>query len=225
MTDSCSRASGLTPEQLAELSQLDRLTPAQIEALEGVMEANSYEAEALPGFVPAPLRTRADGWSPRRQEDFIRALAETGCVREAAKRVRMGVSGAYALRARDDAQSFRYAWDAAIDMAMPRMSDAAISRAIHGVPVPIFYRGEQVGETRRFDERLVMFLLRYRDPVRYGRWRDRIAFDRHPDGPALSFHHRLSEMWLEVFGKLKERLSAVGHVWRREEDEDDGGAA
>ena len=44
------------------------------------------------------------------------------------------------------------------------------SRALHGVPRPIFYKGEQVGEWRHYDERLTMFLLRTRRPDRYGRW-------------------------------------------------------
>ena len=43
-----------------------------------------------------------------------------------------------------------------------------ISRAIHGVTVPHFYKGEIVGEHRRYDERLAMFLMRYRDPLVYG---------------------------------------------------------
>jgi hypothetical protein len=43
----------------------------------------------------------------------------------------------------------------------------AWERTIKGVPRPIFYRGEQVGEYRHFDERLTMFLLRYRRAHRY----------------------------------------------------------
>jgi len=43
-----------------------------------------------------------------------------------------------------------------------------------GVRRPIFYKGEQVGEYRHFDERLTMFLLRSRRPKRYGKWLDRM---------------------------------------------------
>lgn len=163
-------------------------------------------------FTPVQLRHRHDGWTPERQEDFIRALAESGCVDEAARRVGKSASGAYELRARPEAQSFRLAWDAAIDMAMPRMSDAAISRCIYGVPVPHFYKGEQVGEHRRYDERLTMWLLRYRDPVRYGKYLDRVEFRRHPDGAALTLLDRLLELWDDACGLLKHRRSAIGPI-------------
>ena len=74
---------------------------------------------------------------------------------------------------------------------MHRLEEAALSRAIHGVPRPIFYKGEQVGEWRHHDERMAMFLLRYRRPLRYGSQLDRLppppplpgsdAFDLQPD--------------------------------------------
>ena len=163
-------------------------------------------------FDPVSLRARWDGWLPEKQDDFIRALAETGCVDESCRRVKMSASSAYALRARPDAQSFRLAWDAALDMAMPRMSDAAISRCIYGVPVPHFYKGEQIGEHRRYDERLTMFLLRYRDPVRYGKWLDRVEFRRHADGAALTLLDRLGELWEDAAGLLKRRRSPIGPI-------------
>lgn len=47
-----------------------------------------------------------------------------------------------------------------------------LSRAIHGVPVPHYYKGEQVGEHRRYNDRLAMFLLRYRNPILYGKFND-----------------------------------------------------
>ena len=43
-----------------------------------------------------------------------------------------------------------------------------------GVARPILYKGEQVGESRHFDERLTMFLLRTRRPDRYGKWMERM---------------------------------------------------
>ncbi len=139
-----------------------------------------------PTFVAVATRIRQDGWTPERQVAFIEALAEGGCVDEACKRVGMGTSSAYALRRRADAQGFRAAWDAAIDMAMERLSDAAFARALKGVATPVFYKGEQVGERVRHDERLTMFLLRYRDPTRYGAWIDGCRAERAPDGAAAA---------------------------------------
>jgi hypothetical protein len=153
-------------------------------------------------FEPVALRYRHDGWTVQRQEDFIRALAASGCVEESVRRVGKSASSAYDLRARPEAHSFRRAWDAAIDMAMPRMSDAAISRSIHGVPVPHYYKGELVGEHRRYDERLTMWLLRYRHPERYGKWLDGMEFTQPPEARASRFRDRLLELWANAYGLL-----------------------
>src|SRR3546814_5300494 len=59
---------------------------------------------------------------------------------------------------------------------------------------PVFYQGEQIGERRHYDERLAMWLLRYRDPVRYGAWRDDMIARRHPDGAALAFSRALNRL-------------------------------
>lgn len=68
----------------------------------------------MPKFVPVPLRTRADGWTPLRQARFIGWLAQTGCVREAARRVGCSRETAYRLRRRVGAESFAHTWDAAL---------------------------------------------------------------------------------------------------------------
>ena len=152
------------------------------------------DASPNPGTLPAPVPTKArhDGWTPERQHDFIAALAESGCVTEAAATVGMTPKSAYRLRARPDATIFRQAWDIALDYAIHRLADAAFSRALHGVSRPVFYQGEQIGERRHFDERLTMFLLRYRDPVRYGAWLDHYEARRHPDGAGITLAHALN---------------------------------
>ncbi len=130
-------------------------------------------AGSAPVFTPARLRPRHDGWTPTRQVAFIEALAATACVEEAARHVGMSREAAYALRRHPGAYSFRQAWELALDHGISRLADAALGRALHGTATPIFYKGEQIGERRRYDEKLTMFLLRYRDPCRYGAWRDR----------------------------------------------------
>lgn len=152
------------------------------------------DSEGCDRFGPVPVRYRHDGWVPDRQQAFIDALAASGCVDEACRAVGMGRSSAYALRRRPDAQAFRLAWDAAMDVAITRLSDAALSRAINGVAVPVFHQGEQIGERRQYNERLTMFLLRYRDPARYGRWLDRIETHQHPEGTIRILSYRLGRM-------------------------------
>jgi hypothetical protein len=161
-------------------------------------------------FRPVPLRARRDGWTPDRQRCFIEALAETACVEEACRHVGMTSRSAYTLRRRPEAIEFRAAWDAAMDHSVARLSDAALGRAIYGVPVPHFYKGEQVGEHRRYDERLTMWLLRYRDPGRYGKWRDREAGEQSLHSAAMRLGlalQRLVEMASGLVTRpLRERL-------------------
>lgn len=120
-------------------------------------------------FTPVPRKKRRhDGWTPERQRGFIEALAKSGSVARAAEAVNMAKEGAYQLRLHPEAAEFRRAWDAALDYGVRVLADAALDRAIHGVPVPIMHAGEQVGERRVFNERLTMFHLRHRLPRTYG---------------------------------------------------------
>ena len=84
-----------------------------------------------------------------------------------------------------------------------------LSRAINGVPRPIFHKGEQVGEYRHYDERLTMFLLRYRDPTRYGKWLDRIETRQRQDGVAGMLSLRVGRM-------LRAAWRAFDAAWRGE---------
>ncbi len=71
----------------------------------------------IPQFHAVPARARRDGWTPRRQAEFIGWLAETRSVAEAAKRVSMARETAYRLRRRPWAEGFAAAWDAAMGRA------------------------------------------------------------------------------------------------------------
>ena len=135
-------------------------------------------------FTPVQLRHRRDGWTAERQVAFIEALVETGCFEEACRRVGMSDSSAYKLALRHPA--FEQACDAAIDFAMRRLEHAAHARSRNGVARPVFYKGEQVGEWRHYDERLTMFLLRTRRPERYGKWIERSLAPPDPNEPDAS---------------------------------------
>lgn len=182
-------------------------------------------------FAPVPLRARHDGWTPERQVAFIEALAETACVAQAADAVGLSVTAAYKLRRRPEAQAFRLAWDAALDFGVRRLADAALSRAIHGVARPIFYQGQQVGERRYYDERLTQFILRRRDPVRFGDWRNGREAVQHFDGPALLLARLLGLAEDCAYGgeasgtpappELEMLAAALGVELPKEEDEDE----
>ena len=132
------------------------------------------EPKAVIPFTPIPVRARHDGWTVEKQYSFIEALAETGIVEEACRRVGMSDTSAYNLRRRPCGAPFRRAWEAAIDYSLHRIEEDAFNRSRRGVARPIFYKGEQIGEWRHYDERLTMFLLRARRPQRYGKWIERM---------------------------------------------------
>lgn len=139
-------------------------------------------------FTPVPVRPRHDGWTPLKQDAFVKALAACANIEEACAAVGMSPRSYYDLRVRADAGSFRQAADAALDYGICRLADAMLGRALHGEVTPVFYKGEQIGERRRFDNRLGMFILRTRAIDRYGKWRDTVQATRaHSDGAALLF--------------------------------------
>ncbi len=158
----------------------------------GKRQGAGENASSAPDFEPVKLRYRHDGLTPARQLALVRAMAACGCIREACARVGISAEAVYELRRRPDAQSFRLAMDVALDGAADKVEDGAFSRAIDGVEVPHYYKGELVGTHRRYDERLAMFILRYRKPWRYGRYRDRAEQPAHPERSALGMAEMLT---------------------------------
>lgn len=112
-------------------------------------------------FTPVPRRFRHDGWTPERQRGFILALADTGCVTRAAAMVNMAQANCYALRRAPGAESFRRAWDAALDFGLKRLKDIAFERAIEGQLVPVFSQGKLMGYRRKRNDALLIFCLRH----------------------------------------------------------------
>lgn len=125
-------------------------------------------AAQLPAFDPVPIKPRHDGWTPERQRAFIEALADTGSVAAACKHVNMTTVGAYRIRRLPEGESFRKAWDAAIDLGVQRLEDVAMERALNGVEEPFYVYGQHVGTRTRYNDRLLMFMLRNRAPERFG---------------------------------------------------------
>lgn len=115
----------------------------------------------LPDFTPVPRKYRHDGWTPERQKAFISALADTGSVSRAAAMVNMAQTNCYTLRRAPGAESFRRAWEAALDFGVARLKDIAFERAIDGYLVPVFVAGKLMGFRRKHNDALLMFCLRH----------------------------------------------------------------
>ncbi|MBU6207280.1 MAG: hypothetical protein KGQ42_06290 [Alphaproteobacteria bacterium] len=137
---------------------------------EGVPDADLRKAIAH--FAPVKRADRAAGWSAEKQRNFIQVLMTTGSVTHACKAVGMARQNAYLLRYCEGAESFAIAWDAAMRLAAQRLVDIAYERVLEGEVIPHFYRGEQVGERIKYDNKLLMQLLRTQNKRRFGRVAD-----------------------------------------------------
>src|SRR3546814_20677703 len=73
----------------------------------------------------------------------------------------------YRLRARSE--SFRAAWDEAMNQALDDLEAVLLERAAHGVEKPVFYGGKPCGKVRQYSDTLAMFILRAKRPNTYGR--------------------------------------------------------
>ena len=142
------------------------------------------EAEIAPclDFAPVPrVYNRYDGWTPARQRGFIEALARLGTVKAAAAHVAMSAEGAYHLRRQIGARSFADAWEKALAIGVESLRDIAYSRAVEGTPKGVWYHGERVGEEQRYNDRLLMFILRREQPATYGPLKMLRPGTKHPD--------------------------------------------
>ena len=131
------------------------------------LDAHGNDPDAY-DWVPVLRKRRKDGWTPERQRAFIGALADCGVVSEAARGVGMSDTAAYRLRRAPGAERFAAAWDAALDAASRRLVDIAFDRAINGVDDVVLDReGRHVYTKRKYNDRLLMFLIRAHAPERY----------------------------------------------------------
>ena len=113
-------------------------------------------------FIPVPRDprgARSDGWTAVRQREFIEMLAATGSVRAACRGVGLRPDGVYRLRHRTGADSFRAAWDAAVERGTSQVRDILIDHSVNGVPESVWWAGKKVGERRKFNHNTMRWIL------------------------------------------------------------------
>lgn len=188
--------------------------------------AADQERPGVVRFRPAARRARHDGWTPERQRQFIEVLAETGCVTQAAKEVKMSARSAYGLRKTVAAYAFRFAWDIALDHASQVMADNATSRAVNGYTVTKLFQGEVVHQEVRFDETFVMRMLASRDPYRFGRNPDLARSELLREAAAEAMQKAVALIDTELVStkegqlSLAEACGALEHRLKQAEQED-----
>lgn len=132
------------------------------------LDQHGHDPDAY-DWVPVLRKRRKDGWTPERQRAFIGALADSGVVITAARSVGMSDSSAYTLRRAPGAEGFAAAWEAALAASSGRLIDIAFDRAINGVDDEIIDKeGNHIYTKRKYNDRLLMFLIRAHAPQIYG---------------------------------------------------------
>jgi hypothetical protein len=77
-------------------------------------------------------------WTKQRMADFLRELGASHSVAG----VGMSRQLAYRLRVRLKGQPFDIAWEAAFQHGYDALHQAALERALHGIELPVYHRGE-----------------------------------------------------------------------------------
>lgn len=135
------------------LKAVARAGEARAAALGAAGQKRQQRSDGMfPGY-----RHRHDGWTEARARVFLRALAETGCVRDACTRARISNVSAYRMRRRH--AKFAKAWEKALDAAIPTLEQAAWERAVEGWDEVVWKDGVEVSRRRRFSDGLLRFLL------------------------------------------------------------------
>jgi len=91
---------------------------------------------------------------------FLKELSKCGLPSHAAKKVRIPLI--LFLKEREENPNFALAWEAAMEHAIDALELEARRRAVEGIEVPVFYKGEQVATKREYSDQLLMFLLKGR---------------------------------------------------------------
>lgn len=156
-----------------------RATPRQATSVVAHVAAEPGADDPLLGFAPyLHVAPRRNSITPEVQRRFVAALAATGLVSAAARRVGRSLEALYKLRHRPGAEGFAAAWDAALERGARRLEDMAFERALVGTRTPIVSGGQLIDWWDKPDNALLRFLLRYRMPGRY-------AFDALQPGHPL----------------------------------------
>lgn len=160
------------PRPAATWQPFDKLRAAKSrcpspEGVGGVVAQHRPSPEGVGEVVAPPRPERHNQWTRAKMVAFLRELAATQSVAAAARAVGMSRTSAYNLRNRLAGQPFALGWEVALECGMHALAHAVMDRAVNGEEVPLYYHGELVGTTRRYDNRLAQWILE--NPWRVGR--------------------------------------------------------
>lgn len=108
-----------------------------------------------------PPKPKLDWWKPA----FLKILAEKGNVTDASQIVGISRQTAYQHRRTDE--KFAKAWAEAEEEVADKLEAEAYRRAVEGVQKKVFYRDQHIDTISEYSDRLLIVLLRARNPKRF----------------------------------------------------------
>jgi hypothetical protein len=100
-----------------------------------------------------------------KKRSFLAAYAETGTIKQAAKIAGIERKSHYLWLEKDP--EYVEMFKSAREQAGDQLEQEARRRAIEGVPEPVWYRGQIVGEVQKYSDTLLIFLLKGAKPEKY----------------------------------------------------------
>lgn len=108
----------------------------------------------------AELRSHAHARVRAQKNVFVRVMAQTGTVTLGCVKAQISRQAAYRWRAKDPQFSRR--WDEALDSFLDLIEARGSQLAVEGVLEPVFHEGVIVGHVRKFDGKMIQFMLERR---------------------------------------------------------------
>ena len=126
------------------------------------------------------MRYRRDGFTAAKRRKFLKTLARTGCISDAATVARISTTTVDRWRNKD--ARFAALCDAAIDKAGGHIETLAWERAVTGIEEPVMHHGKLVGTRVKRSNSIFRMLLMASNRKKYGRMGAVNRKDRRGEG-------------------------------------------
>ena len=139
----------------------------------------------------------------KKEDVFLQSLSEGMSVSASCQKASVPRRTVYEWR--DRSESFKAAWEAAVEEGTDLLEDEARRRAVQGTEKPVFYQGIQCGSIREYSDTLLIFTLKARRPTKY---RDNAPLDIPRSNPLVD----LSAMFDRKEREYEEEDAQAGSI-------------
>ncbi|TMJ17414.1 MAG: hypothetical protein E6G92_13920 [Alphaproteobacteria bacterium] len=168
------------------------------------------DEKGVPGVKPH--RQRHDGFTPKKQRRFFKALGRTGCLSDAARKA--GISRNTVRRHRIKWPDFEAKVQAALAMAATELETIAWKRAVEGVPEVVIRDGKVAWIKIKPSDAILRLLLQGANPKKYGRTGGAGAV-KPAKSPRVATNAEVREALAGRLAAFRERVRAEAKAKRR----------